>query len=215
VDINSRGIIRKYEKKDYLDCIRIVNEIWDFDGRYFPNELAEFIKRAYFLTNLSKSNFTVVIEEQGNVQGFLFGKSGKESLYKTQYSGFRGTLRIIREMLSVKAVPLKKKLRYLWMQWIHERNRCKILPERENEINLFAVDPDAQGRGFGKLLIGDFIEYCRKQNAKTITLETDQESNYNFYYHLGFKKIGEFYSPSLKEYTGSSGNSYLFELELE
>ena len=208
-------MIRKYKQKDYSDCIRILNDVWDFDSRYFPKELSELFKRTYLLTSLSESNFTVIIEEENKAQGFLFGNSGKKNLYKTEYSGLRGKLKLIMEMLSIKGVPLKRKLQYLRMEQIHERNRKKVSPDSENEINLFAVDPNAQGRGFGKLLIGEFIKYCRTRNAKKITLETDQESNYNFYYHLGFKKTGEFYSPSLKEYTGSSGNSYLFELELE
>jgi len=89
------------------------------------------------------------IEEEDRVQGFLFGNSGKKDLYKTEYSGLRGTLRIINEMFSIEGVPFRKKLQYLWMERIHERNRNKIVPESENEVNLFAVDPNAQGRSFG------------------------------------------------------------------
>ena len=208
-------IIRPYQQSDDAACIRIINKVWDFDSRYCPEELSEFFKRVYLLTSLSKSNFACVVEEDNNVQGFLFGNSGRKNLYRMEYSGITGSLRIVIEMLSIPGVPLKRKLQYAGMQRTHEKNRKKIAPDSENEVNLFAVDPEAQGRGHGKRLMGEFIKYCRRNNARKISLETDEESNYTFYSRQGFRKTGEFFSPSLQDFTGSSGNTYVYELELD
>ncbi|MDC7125446.1 MAG: GNAT family N-acetyltransferase [Spirochaetales bacterium] len=207
-------MIRKYSDKDYSNCVTIINEVWRFDVIFKPKELSELFKKIYVLDSLSLSNFAIVIEEDNKVQGFLFGNCGYKNLIKNNYSGFAGKIKLIMELLSVKDVSLKKKMNYMKISQIHEKNRNKIEPSHENEINLFAVHPDVQGKGFGKELIWNFINHCQSQNATRVTLETDKECNYKFYNHIGFKMKGEFFSPLQKEYSGSSGDSFVFELKL-
>lgn len=79
---------------------------------------------------------------------------------------------------------------------------------------MFALAPKTQGKGYGKLLMNAFIEYCNTKKVNRITLETDSECNYRFYKHFGFKIKGEFYSALQKEYSGKSGDSYIYELKL-
>ena len=74
---------------------------------------------------------------------------------------------------------------------------------------------DSQGKGWGKQLMNGFISACRNKKIKRIVLETDKESNLDFYEHLGFKSIGTFYSPLLKEFSGLSGDTFIYELLLE
>lgn len=207
-------MIREFRKDDFDKCVEIVNKVWDFN-RFHPQQLSELFKKVYVLSSLSASNFAIVVEENSNVQGFLFGNCGKKNLYKTEYSGLIGNLRFLAQLLLVKEVKLKKKLFYLDIIGAHEKNRRKIEPARENEVNLFAVAPNTQGKGYGKLLMNSFIDYCRKQNVSRITLDTDKECNYGFYDHFGFKIKGEFYSPLQKEYSGKSGDSYVYELKIQ
>lgn len=208
-------MIRNYNDKDFSRCIEIVNKVWDFDNRFNPAQLSELFKRVYVGSSLSASNYSVVVEEDGFVKGFLLGKCGNNNLYKTEYSGLIGNLRLLTQLLLVKEVKLKKKLYYLDIIGEHEKNRRKIEPSRENEVNLFAVDPNTQGKGYGKILMNSFIEFCKKQNVNRVTLDTDKECNYGFYDHFGFKVKGEFYSPLQKEYSGKSGDSYIYELKID
>ncbi|MGD8782059.1 MAG: GNAT family N-acetyltransferase [Ignavibacteria bacterium] len=207
-------MIREYSQTDFERCKGIINLVWEFDSRFSPNQLSELFKNIYVGNSLSESNFTKVIEENGIVQGFIFGKSGNRNLYKTEYSGFLGRLKVSYDLCTVKGISLKRKMNYIKMINEHEVNRRRIEPNRENEVNLFAVNPNTQGKGFGKLLMNSFIDFCKEKNVTRITLETDKECNTGFYDYFGFKVKGEFYSPLLKEYSGKSGMSFIYELDL-
>ena len=135
-------MIRNYNNKDFSGCIEIVNKVWDFDNRFHPKQLSELFKKIYVGSSLSASNFAIVVEENSTLQGFLFGNCGKNKLYKTEYSGLIGNLRLLTQLLLVKEVKLKKKLYYLDIIGEHEKNRRKIEPSRENEVNLLQA-PDS------------------------------------------------------------------------
>jgi GNAT superfamily N-acetyltransferase len=96
----------------------------------------------------------------------------------------------------------------------HDRNRQKVEPWESSEINLFVVDPESQGQGRGKKLINEFIAACKQTGVKRIVLETDEESNYGFYEHQGFRKDGSFFSSFLQEFSNESGETYIYELDL-
>ncbi|MBN2440806.1 MAG: GNAT family N-acetyltransferase [Spirochaetales bacterium] len=81
------------------------------------------------------------------------------------------------------------------MKIAHETNRLKAEPNRKYEVTLFAVLPSMQGKGLGKELMNTFINKCIHDGVKRITLDTDEECNYQFYEHFGYHKIAEFYSP--------------------
>jgi GNAT superfamily N-acetyltransferase len=208
-------MIRTFSQTDFSKCIEIVNKVWDFDSRFKPQRLAAIFKTAYTNDGLSSSNFAVVVEEDGIVKGFLFGKCGDDHLFRNVFGRFMDNLGFLVQLFSVKGIRLGRKFYYLKILSEHERNRRKVEPSRENEVNLFAVDPHTQGKGYGKLLMNAFIDYCKKHNVVRITLDTDKECNFGFYDHFGFKVKGEFYSPLQKEYSGKSGDSYIYELEIK
>ena len=213
-DYQEVNMLRDYQTSDFDDCIAIVDQVWDFSNRFQPQSLVELFLKIYVGGSLAASNFAAVCEEEGIVKGFLFGNSGRLGLYETEYSGFWGNLAFLRQFLLLKGVPLKKKLFYLKIIGKHEQARTRIESSRDNEVNLFAVAPNTQGKGFGKLLMNEYITFCQNNNARRVTLETDKECNYKFYEHFGFTIKGEFYSALQKEYSGKSGDSFVYELIL-
>ena len=56
--------------------------------------------------------------------------------------------------------------------------------------NLFIL-PEFIGKGFGKLLMNDFINRLEKSEIKKVRLHADPNAE-NFYSKLGFKKVGSF-----------------------
>lgn len=56
--------------------------------------------------------------------------------------------------------------------------------------NLFIL-PDFIGKGFGKLLMNDFLKRIKKSETKKVQLHSDPNAE-NFYSKLGFKKVGSF-----------------------
>jgi GNAT superfamily N-acetyltransferase len=207
-------MIRDYQPTDFNACVELVNKVWDFDTKFKPDNLAKLFKKTYTEGSLGESNFYIVVEEKNQVKGFLFGKCGNKNLYKNKYGGVRGGVQTLFQLLNLKGLNLKKKIFYIKIMFAHQIARNKVEPSRENEVNLFAVDPDAQGKGYGKMLMNAYIEFCKQNIAKRVTLETDKECNMGFYDHFGFKVKGEFYSPMQKEYSGKSGDCYIYELLL-
>lgn len=62
--------------------------------------------------------------------------------------------------------------------------------------NLFIL-PDFIGKGFGKILMNDFLEKTAQSGINKITLDSEPNAE-NFYKNLGFKTIGQLKS-SIKD----------------
>lgn len=207
-------IKRSYLSSDYEQCKKIINDVWNFYDRYHPSQLAELLIDIYINGSLSQSNFAIVIEESNLVQGFIIGRSSNSTNYKNHYSGFLGMLNFAFKMITLKSISLKEKLKYLFVLVQHEKNKYLAVKNRKNEVNLFAVSPMAQGKGYGKLLMEEFVNECKRNKVKRITLDTDKSSNYKFYNHFGFVKIAEFYSKQQEMFSGNDGVSFVYELNL-
>lgn len=212
--MEQKNIVRPFDPADIPACIAIVNAVWGFDLRYKPPALAELFKKSYTGGALAASNFHIVTEENNAVTGFLFGKLGNKNLFINEFSGISGSLRFLFQLLAVRQLPFKKKTYYLSILAQHEANRRKIEPCRDNEINLFAVHPNLQGKGHGKQLMMSFIQYCRHHGVSRLTLDTDNECNRDSYRHFGFTVKGTFFSPLQQDYSGNSGESFVYELIL-
>nr|WP_294786951.1 GNAT family N-acetyltransferase [uncultured Flavobacterium sp.] len=67
------------------------------------------------------------------------------------------------------------------------------LKEENNQVkldNLFLL-PEYIGKGFGTLLMNDFLEKMRNEKCKRIILDSEPNAE-QFYQKIGFTKIGEF-----------------------
>jgi len=157
-------MIRNYKDTDFEACTELVNKVWQFDQHYEPPELAQLFIEIYTGGSLAASNFSKVVEEESCVKGFIFGKIENRPIPKSEYNGLNGQLKILKELFSVPNVSLKAKLSYLNKINTHEVNRRKVENRKSSEVNLFIVDPDFQGSGWGKKLINEFIAICKKEH---------------------------------------------------
>ncbi|WP_125722440.1 GNAT family N-acetyltransferase [Flavobacterium ustbae] len=67
------------------------------------------------------------------------------------------------------------------------------LKEENNQVkldNLFLL-PEYIGKGFGTLLMNDFLQRMRNEKCQKIILDSEPNAE-QFYQKLGFKKVGEF-----------------------
>ncbi len=208
-------MIRYYTVGDFSRCNGIVNEVWRFTEKFKPIKLSNLFLDVYTAGSLGGSNYAIVVEDDGYVQGFLFGTCGGDAkLIKTRYSGLSGGLVFLSKLLCMRGVTWKMKRSYIAMMKEHEVNRLAVEKHREHEVHLFAVSPNAQGKGYGKALMEAFIGECVKNQVRRVTLDTDKECNFRFYEHFGYKRIAQFYSPLQKMYTGNDGSSFVYELLL-
>jgi RimJ/RimL family protein N-acetyltransferase len=81
------------------------------------------------------------------------------------------------------AVPLRV------LKWIVEWSRHDPT-ELHWHFGPFAVDPQAQGRGIGSVMLGTFCTRMDRQNALAF-LETDKPENVRFYERFGFVTTSE------------------------
>jgi hypothetical protein len=86
-------MIRDYQESDFGDCVNLVNKVWEFDKHFAPLELSQLFQRIYTGSALSESNFLKVVEEGGQIRGFLFGKIENQPLPKSEFSSFWGQLK--------------------------------------------------------------------------------------------------------------------------
>lgn len=208
-------MLRTYRPSDFDACAEIVGNVWDFDGRFTPPAVAALFKKAYAGLSLSYSNFAMVSEEGGRVEGFLFGNCGQDNLIPNEFGGLAGKARFAWCLLLASRGDAAKVVRFLRMATEHDRNRLALDVSRQSEVNLFCMNPARQGRGQGKALMRAFVDHCRAKGARQITLDTEREtSNYGFYDHYGFRPVGEFFSPLQQEFTAGSGESFTYALDI-
>ena len=71
------GRIRDYRESDFETCVHLVNKVWKFDDHFSPAALSRFFQKVYVGGALGESNSLEVVEHDGRVMGFLFGKKEK------------------------------------------------------------------------------------------------------------------------------------------
>ncbi len=73
----------------------------------------------------------------------------------------------------------------------------KNLLWQENErfivIHRFMISPNYEGQGYGKRLLGEILEWARKNNFRLVKLDTEEKNirAQRLYESMGFKPIGE------------------------
>lgn len=206
--------LRPFEDRDLDSCRRIVDVTWGFSQHLRPAEAADFALRAYVGDALAVSDRAWVVEDEEGVGGFIFGRCGVGPRFRTEYGGMRGTLRMGLGLLRLPGLGLGEKLAWLRAARAHAANRA-AMPEADGEVTLFAVDPAARGRGYGRELMDAYLDQCRAAGTRRIVLETDQSSSYGFYDHYGFERVGSFHSPLNERFHGQPYEAFVYQLELD
>lgn len=204
---NMEAVLREYNDSDYEQCEALVNDAWEFDKNFKPQELADLAKCIYTKGSVIGSNYQSVVEVNGKVVGFIFGLN--EAATKPKKNVLFG-LGILWKLLRIKGMELKDKKKLLNAINTHEINRSKVVDRGKSEIILFVVDANYQGYGFGKGLLSKFTSHCKSSGVKSIIVETNKLGASSFYEKVGFKHIANFDSP-LHEYATKGGQACMYE----
>jgi len=200
-----KALYRDYQKGDYLECEEMVNGAWSFDTIFKPKSLSTLAKLLYTQGSIVNSNYKRVVEVDGKVVGFIFGRNQNAKPAKRDILFH---LKIVFELLFVKSIsPDKKTL--LQAIATHEKNKSKILNHQESEIVLFVIDENSQGKGYGTKLWQGFRDFCKHSNVTSIAVETNKLGASRFYEKVGFTHLNDFDSP-LHEFTTKGGQACLY-----
>lgn len=203
-------IFREYKDGDYEQCEELVNQAWGFDEIFSPKALSSIAKSIYTKGSVLGSNYKMVVVVDGKVVGFIFGlnaysrKSGKNILFG---------ISILWKLMFIKSdKPDKNDL--INALKVHEKNRTVIVDRGRSEIVLFVVSNEYQGKGYGKRLWAGFKEECIESGVGSIIVETNKFGASSFYERIGFKHLGDFYSP-LHEFATKGGQACMYEFSCQ
>jgi len=78
-------------------------------------------------------------------------------------------------------------------------------------ILMFAVCPEMRGMGIGTILMGRFLEECRKKGIRVVSLEVRKSNNaaIRFYYKAGFQSVDV-----IRHYYNDGEDAYLMQMFL-
>jgi GNAT superfamily N-acetyltransferase len=197
--------MRVYTQADFGQCSAIVKEVWDFEVRYGSPEIAQILSDAYTGQSLSESNYAWVAEDGQAVIGFIFGRTSGIKQFRHKYGGILGQVRVAWRLLLSSGGSLSMCLRLFSALRTHEANRRKLLRGRDHEVILFCMSRRAQGKGMGQEFMTAFLDDCRRNGVRAVSLDTDKKyCNYGFYERFGYKLVGYFSSPLQLFYSGKS-----------
>ena len=79
-----------------------------------------------------------------------------------------------------------------------DRKRKELALSKHWYLNMLAVDPKYQGKGYASALLNAMLPEIDKQNLPCY-LETGGDKNVSIYKHFGFKVINEYTIPGVKD----------------
>ena len=79
-----------------------------------------------------------------------------------------------------------------------QRKHKELIPQEHWYLEILAVDPEHQGKGYSSKLMNEMLRYIDEE-CLPCYLETDGSKNISIYEHFGFKVVDEFVVPNINE----------------
>ncbi len=142
-----------------------------------------FLRRLYRRVPRTPGCFLLVVEEKGTTIGFLAGSTNVAALYRSflWHDGVAAALasggRLLRS----------------WRRVMETLRHGTDGSGEGAELLAVAVDPMAQGRGVGTLLVEGFLtEVARRECAAHVVVAADNEKAIELYRRTGFHTVKRF-----------------------
>ncbi len=99
--------------------------------------------------------------------------------------------------LAVK-IGLRALKKIIFFDQYMDRKRKELVPTKHWYLNMLAVDPKYQGKGYASELLNTMLLEIEKESLPCY-LETGGDKNVSIYKHFGFKVISEYTIPGVKD----------------
>lgn len=202
---------RPYDKGDFEDCTDLSLEAWPVVSDFGDNESARGLVKAYVTNNLCTANYAEVCCDKDKVIGFLIG-------HVKHFNGLHiensGNAKLFFNYLFGKYGKVRKRLQLLFSQMWATAKTEHICRRFDGEILLFVVSSDYRGKGIGKQLMHNYLNFAKSNHSNSVFLATDAMCNWVFYEKIGFIKYKEYYDESLSILMHKKANSSIYYLEL-
>lgn len=179
--------LKKYDKKDFKKIKTIIRKAWHYDD-FCSLKTSDKLSSVYLSSCLTNYTFSCVAMYKDEPLGIILVKDIQK--HKCPLN-----LRL-NQIKDIIALILSKEGRSVSKIFENVDKIDKILLNRtqnnyDAELALFAISPEHQGKGIGKILFNNAIDYMKNQNIKNFYLFTDTSCNYKFYEHFGLTRKAE------------------------
>jgi len=204
--------ITNYNRKYFNQSVKLMSDTWNFNKLFVGLKNKNMMNELYFKFSLIDANYNqVIIDEDENVCGFIFGKidNKPQSKLKILLNSFLPILKVLFNLV-IGNLGNRTKAINIFKQFINiEKDLTASRNKNDAYVNLFFVGSSLRGLGYGKKLMSNYEDTAKKLDCKRIYLYTDKGCNYGYYDHSGFKRIKEISSPVLEGY-GDEPNGFAY-----
>jgi GNAT superfamily N-acetyltransferase len=179
---------RQWDQGDVEACVDVAFDAWPESARRVSRE---FLRHEIQVARRG-STWAQTVTAGGRPVGLIFGRLNRDFRFADRLRQLYWELKSYA-LIALGVIGLSGNrftfLRKLISDAINVR---RIQPPADGEITFVMLDPAYHGRGIGKRLVENFLAAARQNGAKRLTLVTDEESNWRFYEHLGWKRVRSF-----------------------
>lgn len=178
---------REFKKEDSKAIEEIIIEAWNYND-LCSNKTAHKLAKVFLSSCLTNQTYTKVALLNNQPIGVIMARDNKTHKCPMKYR--------IKQILDIISLYLCKEGRntskiFSSVSEIDKNllNECK--KEYEGEVSFFAISSKARGKGIGKKMFLNMLEYMKSQSVNNFYLFTDTTCNYGFYEHQGMMRRNE------------------------
>lgn len=179
--------LRKYQPNDFKSLENIIRKTWNYDQFSSP-QVSQKLAKVFLRSCLTNYTFSRVAIIDDKPVGIILGKncSSHKCSLKNRFMQIKAILSLYATKEGRNVSKIFSSVSDIDKQLLKECH--KTYP---GELALFAIDSSCRGKGIGKLLFQEVLNYFQQQKLNEFYLFTDTSCNYGFYEHQGMKRRHE------------------------
>lgn len=180
-------IFREFKKEDSKIIEEIIIEAWHYND-LCSSKIARKMAKVFLSSCLTNQTYTQVALLNNQPIGIIMAKNSK-----IHRCPFKYRIKQIRDIISLYLSTEGRQTSKIFssVNSIDEELLNECTKKYEGEVAFFAISSKARGKGIGKRMFSNMLEYMKSQNIKDFYLYTDTSCNYGFYEHQGMIKRKE------------------------
>ncbi len=190
------AVVRPFEAGDFDQVVELYPPEWRFDGTTPEEALAQArMDCASMLASCNERLVAVVTDEAGgeHVAGLLFARIEGLPL-PADAAAWEDAADRAGATLAAGGPDARRALAYI--EQLAERGallagQAGDAMGPDNELELFAVGPQARGRGAGNALMAAFERHLAERGARSYWLQTDTSCTWEWYERHGYVRVAD------------------------
>lgn len=180
-------IFREFKKEDSKIIEEIIIEAWHYND-LCSSKIARKMAKVFLSSCLTNQTYTQVALLNNQPIGIIMAKNSR-----IHRCPFKYRIKQIRDIISLYLSTEGRQTSKIFssVNSIDEELLNECTKKYEGEVAFFAISSKARGKGIGKRMFSNMLEYMKSQNIKDFYLYTDTSCNYGFYEHQGMIKRKE------------------------